>query len=313
MDKTVTKQQLRKYSITTGVVFAEKYLQAAFSNDAEVARDPETRHAYLGVFKGRDWILIDFNWPIRSQTVVTKPQECIISISDTGSVRRSTPSGGMDESKIGDASGEKVLGRSRMVEVRNIDGCAYSVGTRRSVYRRSAENRWDCIDAGCYSPKDSKSGFQSIHGFSSKEIYAVGRRGEIWEFNGNVWIERDSGTNVTLHKVLCAPDGFVYAAGKNGAIVKGRHDAWQPLADIPAGYEFWGMQDYAGRIFLTANTSLVLELLPTGALQLVDFGDCDIPATAYHLTVGAGCLYSFGAKHIRKFDGREWEDVLTLE
>jgi hypothetical protein len=313
MANPITVRQLRKYSITTGVVFDADYLQAVFSNDAEVEKDPDAQHGYLGLRRGQTWKMIDFAYPIRSQTVVEHPERCIISISDVGNVRRSGTGRGGDEALVGEASGKRVLGRTRLVEVRSIDGYAYTVGTRRSVYRRSAPDRWDCIDSGCYSDKDFDAGFQSIHGFSAKEIYAVGRRGEIWEFDGKRWLERDSGTNATLHKVLCGPDGFVYAAGKNGTLLKGRRDAWQPLANIDPGYEFWGMQDYGSRIFLTANTALVLELRPKSALRLVDFGDCDIPTTAYHLTTGAGSLYTFGAKHIRRFDGSEWEDVLTLE
>jgi hypothetical protein len=314
MNGKITLQQLRKFSITTGVVFDASYLQAVFSNDAEIAANPETRHGYLGSFRGTAWVLNDFPYPVRSQARITKPEDCIISITDQGTVRRTTPAaGGTDEAKMGTSSGRTVLGRTLMLEVRAIDGFAYAVGTQRSAYRRIAPNKWDCIDAGCYAAKDFESGFQSIHGYSGSEIYAVGNSGEIWEYDGKHWKEHDSGTNAVLNKVLCAPDGFVYAAGDAGTILKGRHDAWTALAGIPSDYDFWGMQDYKGKIYLTANTSLIMEMSAKGAVRPVDFGDCDIATTAYHLTVGAGSLYSFGAKHIRKFDGTEWEDVLSLD
>lgn len=309
----ISLEELEAFSITTGAVFNEKYLLAVMTDDGRVEKDPEDRHSYIGIFRGQSWRLMGLSYPVRSQAVVSKPDSCIISVTDVGQVRRSTPAGGDEEPNVGVASGKRVLGRSRLFEVRAIAGMAWTVGTRRSVYRRTAPGRWDCLDDDCYAATDFRASFQSIHGFSSTEVYAVGARGEIWEYDGKRWMQRESGTNVTLHKVLCAYDGYVYAVGKRGTILKGRHDEWSPVADISDGYEFWSIQDYQKRIFLTANTRVILELQDAGGVALVDFDECPIPTTVYHLTVGAGRLYSFGAKHIRSFDGQEWEDVLSLD
>jgi hypothetical protein len=311
--KEVSVRDLRRYSVTTGAVFNSEYVVAVFTNDARVESDPEDLHSYMGLLRTGAWKLVEMGYPVRSQALVESPDRCIISVSHTGIVRHSTPAVGNDEAKVGDASGLRVLTRTRLVEVRNVAGFAYTVGTRRSAYRRRSPGVWDCLDADCYAAEDSEAAFQSVHGFSEAETYAVGARGEIWEYDGKHWQQRDSGTNVELNKVLCAPDGFVYAAGSDGTILRGRHDAWAALPDIDPGYEFWGMQDFNGRIFLTANTSLLLELTGAGTLKLVDFGDCPVPTTNYHLTVADGCLYSFGAKNIVKFDGSGWEEVLTLD
>jgi hypothetical protein len=264
------------------------------------------------VRKGQIWRLLESGYPIRSQSVVTDPDECIISVSDVGNVRRSAPAGGKDEANVGDASGKRVLSRSRLFEVRAVAGAAFAVGTRRSAYSRTAPGSWECIDQDCYVSDDFEAGFQSIHGFSRNEVYAVGARGEIWQYDGSTWLQRDSGTNVTLHRVLCAFDGHVYVVGKNGTVIRGRHDVWSPVVP-PSQYEYWDIQDYKDRIFLTANTRLTFELTEKHGIQLVDFKDCTIPTTAYHLTVGAGCLYLFGGKDIRKFDGTAWEEVLSLD
>jgi hypothetical protein len=311
--KPVTQAQLRKFSISTGAVLESDFLLAVFSNDALVKRDSEDQHCYFGFQRGGQWKLVEFAWPIRSQALITEPARCVISVSSAGNVRRTTPSGGTDEPRVGEASGKTVYGRTGLFEVREINGLAYAVGTRRAAYRRRAEGVWDCIDADCYDADNFDVGFQSIHGFSKSEIYAVGRGGEIWEYDGRHWTLRDSGTNVTLHKVLCAEDGFVYAVGKKGTIVKGRHDRWQILPDIRRGYEFWSIQDHGGRMFLTASARVLLELSKAGTLEPVNFGECDPPTTAYHLTLGDGGLYSYGAKDIRRFDGQEWHEVLTLD
>lgn len=313
MARPITLAQLRKFSISTGAVFDAGYLVAAFSNDALVKRNPEDMHCYLGTLRGRQWKMLEVSLPITSQALITIPKPCIISISDGGGVRCSTPLGGANEAAICEDTRQEVWGRSALFEVRAIDGRAYAVGTRRAAYRRTAPGIWECIDAGCYDEKNFRVGFQSVHGFSEKEIYAVGRNGEIWQYNGKAWKLRDSGTNVTFHKVLCAADGFVYAVGKRGTIVRGRNERWKGLRDIPDGLEFWSIQDYEDRIFLTADARVALELHKSGTVKPVRFGQCDPPTTAYHLTVADGCLYLFGPKDIRKLDGSAWEEVLTLD
>lgn len=312
MTSEYTIQQLREFTITTGAVLEVNFITTVFTNDALLESNPEDRHSYLGLVKGGIWQLLGPGFPVRSQAVITEPDTCVISISDLGNVRLSAPSGGKDEPNVGDASGKRVQSRTRLFEVRAIAGRAYTVGTRRSVYCRTAPGTWDCLDQGCYTSSDFSAGFQSVHGFSSTEVYAVGARGEIWQYDGNTWLQRDSGTNVTLHRVLCASDGNVYAVGRQGTVIRGRDDLWIPVLP-PSEYDFWDIQDYKDKIFLTANTRLAFELNPEKSVQLVDFKDCPIPTTAYHLTVGAGCLYLFGAKDIRRFDGTDWHDVLSLD
>jgi len=298
--------------MTTGAVLSDRYLTVILTNDARTKRDPEDRHSFLAPRIDGVWHLSkpQLN-AFRSQVVVDKPARCIITVSSIGVVRRSTPQGGEQEAHVGDASGLRVLGRTRLFEVRSIEGFAYAAGARRAVYRRDAPGVWTCLDKGCHTPKQDILSFQSIHGFSRSEIYAVGQKGDLWEFNGKRWKQHDSGTNATLHKVLCAPNGVVYAAGRGGTIIRGRHSEWEILEGVPEGYDFWGLEFFEGRLFLTANTVLVLELVDD-VVSVVDFDECPIPSTAYQLSVSGGSLYSFGAKDIRRFDGTVWHEELTL-
>lgn len=312
MAKTITTDELKGYSITTGSVLNEDYLTMVLTKDSRCEQDPEDRHSYFGGRIKGAWKILESAYPLRSQAVINVPETAIISISDVGIVRKSAPTGGDEEANVGHHSGLRVLGRTRLNEVRAIDGVAYTVGNRRSVYRRDAKDIWACIDDNCYSPDNFKVGFESIHGFSPNEIYAVGKKGEIWQYNGNTWHQLDSSTNAWLNKVVCADDGFVYVVGNNGLILKGRNDKWSAIEGISSNHEFWSIEYYDGRLFVTADTMLLFELVPNGDLELVDFGDCPIPTTAYHLTIGDGNLYCFGFKDIRKFNGNKWEEILTL-
>ena len=312
MARQVTNDEMREYSITTGAALDSAYITVILKSDVRLANDPEDRHSYFGVWVRGSWRILESAYAVRSQTVVTLPETAVISISDVGNVRASTPRGGADEANVGNFSGRRVLGRTRLNEVRACNGTAYAVGTRRAAYKRARGSEWICIDDDCYSGREFKAGFELIHGFSEQEIYAVGRNGEIWQYDGVHWLQRDSPTNVWLNGVVCAEDGFAYAVGARGTIVKGRNDRWTLVPGVAEGYEFWSVEDYMGRIFLTANTMLLFELSDTAAVELVDFGDCAVPTSAYHLTKGGGCLYCFGSKDIRRYDGAGWEEILTL-
>ena len=122
-------------------------------------------------------------------------------------------------------------------EIRTIGKHAYVTGMRRSVRRCEGIDKWVRIDRDVcvndilsYEERKKKSyGFKSIHGFSEDDIYAVGYEGEIWHYNGQSWRPISSITNVTLYKVVCAPDGYVYISGELGMLLRGRNDAWKCL------------------------------------------------------------------------------------
>jgi len=56
----------------------------------------------------------------------------------------------------------------------------------RQVYRREDVNKWVCLDATMRPGKDAGVvGFESVTGFSAKDVYAAGWGGEIWRFDGS--------------------------------------------------------------------------------------------------------------------------------
>lgn len=310
----IAPEALAAYSLTTGAALREDWLWLAVTNDQRLDDDPEDDHSFLVFWDGRDWNIYDNPFSIRSQAAIDKPEAGVISINYFGGVAFDYLASGDSslEEKVGQASGKKVFGRTVLNQVRNIGGVAHVVGTHRAVYRRQDADRWQVVDRGTFDDDDFDCGFDAIHGFSSKEIYAVGERGEIWQYDGSRWRQRETGTNVYLHGVVCASDDVVYAAGAKGTVLLGRNDQWQRLEGVPKRLEFWSVEDFAGRIYVAANTSLLFELVGN-ELKLVDFGECPIPGTVHHLFTIEGSLYALGSKHLRRFDGSEWHDLLTLE
>lgn len=301
------------YSITTGDALGRHYVSLVLASDSRLAANPKDHHSYRGLlFDGRVAIR-ENEFPIRTQTALLEIG-AILAVSAQGGVRLSAPppQGGTNESKVGHFSGNRVYGRCMLNEVRSIGGKAYVVGTRGAVYRRVDAGRWQCIDTGCYDANNFDRGFESIDGFSEDEIYAVGEQGEMWLYDGSMWRQLDSPIHSALNAVVCGPTGVVYAAGANGCIIKGRGNQWQLLSGIPRSYEFWSIACFEGHVYLTANTRTVLVLSEAGGVTPVDFRECSIPMTAYHLKVRNNEMWLFGRKDVRVFDGGVWTEVVSL-
>src|SRR5205807_3886372 len=83
--------------------------------------------------------------------------------------------------------------------VSEVDGKAHAIGLRGLAHRLDGLTIWTRIDDGL-SPKFNG---QALHGVGAMELYAVGNRGQLWQFNGRTWTNRDLPTNVNLTSVKC--------------------------------------------------------------------------------------------------------------
>jgi len=194
--------------------------------------------------------------------------------------------------------------------IRAIEGKAYAVGMQRQVYRRDDLDRW--VDLSPAIRPDPSSGivcsFEAIDGFSAAELYACGRDGEIWWYDRGNWRQVASPTNMHLTNLVCAGDGNVYACGRVGVLLKGRHDRWEIIPQDLVAQDFWGIAWFGDRLYL-ATMNLVLELVD-GALAPVVFGD-DFPQTCFNLAVAldSSVMWSTGAKDVLSFDGTTWTRI----
>ncbi len=191
--------------------------------------------------------------------------------------------------------------------VKIIDGLVHVAGMARQVYRRLGDNNWTAIDEGTYQPRGTRTkatGFLDIAGTSLSDIYAVGYKGEIWHFDGKDWSQNESPTNVALSSVLAASDGNVYIAGLMGTLLRGRNNAWEPLAQGQQSDDFWGLAEFNGKIYVATRSALFT--LDDGDLVPVDFGTGTDVTTSY-LHSNDGVLYSVGEKDICYTEnGKDW-------
>ena len=184
--------------------------------------------------------------------------------------------------------------------ISEIAGKAYAVGLRGMVYRLDRLNAWTRIDDGLPDTFD----VQAIHGFGEADLYAVGRNGDLWQFDGKQWIKRQLPTNMNLTSVKCAGDGKVYVAGHRGILIEGRSDQWENIEHQATGDDIWDIEWFEGQTYL--STMKEVYQLNNGGLNPVDFGK-DRPKSCYQLSTAPGVMWSNGEhdRIMRKQRGRE--------
>ncbi len=257
----------------------------------------------------RQWKELKQNKVLTSCCICTQPERKLVAISEDGFV--ATLGGGQIIDEVVKDGGRSPASRGPLVQISCLpDGRAYAVGTGRQAYVRDGSRKWRCIDetaqGGALPLEDTC--FHSIGGFTAEEIYAVGWEGEIWFYDSHTWTPQSSPTNLAIYEVLCAPDGFVYACGQTGLILRGRRDQWTVLEQDETAEDFWGIASFNGRIFLSTNAFLY-ELQGTRLTQ-VAYAGIEMPKTCHKLGVSENCLWSVGAKDLLQFDGQNWQKLL---
>lgn len=202
-------------------------------------------------------------------------------------------------------------------EIRTINKKAYVVGMSRTVYCCEAVGKWKRLDHGVrLEEEDADGGFNSIHGFNDKDIYAVGWGGEIWKFDGKQWKQSASPTNVGLQRVVCAPNGIVYCCGQQGMALFGSANQWKVFNNDVTSDTFWGMTFFKGRLYLSTSDGLFVAeedriekhtIKPQKGAKSIRTtpGDC-----FYRLDSSADVMWSIGEKMaIFTGDGEWWQET----
>ncbi|HVO48906.1 MAG TPA: hypothetical protein VMT29_21495, partial [Steroidobacteraceae bacterium] len=146
-----------------------------------------------------------------------------------------------------------------------------------------------------------------LDGFSAKEIYGVGREGEIWRCDGKRWHRVSSPTNLILLGLHCAPDGVAYACGQVGTVLRGRGSTWELVPQKVTKEDFWDVALFKGVLYLATRN--VLYALKDDELAAVDYGDADIPFSFYRFIVSESELITIGSKDVMRFDGQAWTRI----
>ncbi len=193
--------------------------------------------------------------------------------------------------------------------LRPIDGYTWAVGINRKVYKRVDIGKWENVTEGLdLSKKDALSyGFNDIDGFSEKEVYAVGGKGDIWKYDGKTWNQCGFPTNDNLYTVCCAKDGYVYV-GARKALWKGKDNQWEQVCTFECQSEMNDLRWFADKLWLAYDYKLIMwdgqklhnDIIHNGK-KLPLSGAID--ASDDMLLVA--CSYSAWT-----YDGKDWHNII---
>ncbi|WP_426338226.1 hypothetical protein ACN9MZ_17395 [Pseudoduganella sp. S-14] len=207
------------------------------------------------------------------------------------------------------ASADQYLLRGGVNKLRTIDGRLYGCGRGRTVIHRIGKNEWHYH----IELPDSKHfldpiGFKDIDGFSEKDIYAVGGKGDVWHFDGVKWKQVTFPSNMDLWTVCCAGDGEVYIGAESGTVFKGRNNKWKMISRGDMSLPFKDMVWYQGKVWCTSDYGLWV-------IDKDKVHQADVPASVSscsgHLSVGDGVMLLAGMYGAALHNGEEWKRIIN--
>ncbi|WP_426338228.1 WD40/YVTN/BNR-like repeat-containing protein [Pseudoduganella sp. S-14] len=206
------------------------------------------------------------------------------------------------------ASAEQYLLRGAISKLRTIDGRLYVCGLGRTVIHRIEKNEWHYhLDFPKNKHFLDPVGFEDIDGFSEKDIYAVGGKGDVWHFDGVQWKQIAFPSNMDLWAVCCAGDGEVYIGAESGTVFKGRNNKWKMISRGDMSLPFKDMVWYQGKVWCTSDYGLWV-------IEKDKVHQADVPASVSscsgHLSVGDGVMLLAGMYGAALHNGEEWKRII---
>lgn len=186
-----------------------------------------------------------------------------------------------------------------------IEGGVFVCGGNHQVYRRKGIEDW--VDIG---PGDDlrasfpENHFEALDAFTAQEIYAAGRDGVIWWFDGSEWTPVQTATNLSFLSVSCGADGVVYLGGQGGIVAIGRHDAFELYSPPSAMNDIWGIAHYQSKTYV-AMTRALMTFSPDDGL-VVEPDAMELGETFYTLKQAGASLWSFGQKDVLRLSDGGW-------
>lgn len=249
----------------------------------------------------------DANFDISTCCIISTPCPGLVCVAGAGYYSVLTAKGSSAGDLFVDSSPAPDTPRAGGIrQVAAIGGMAHAVGLRGAVYRYDGVKIWTRIDHGLPPTFEG----QAIHGFAADDLYAVGRDGAIWRRDASTWQVCASPTAVGLTSVLCAADGWVYAAGHHGVLLKGRGDQWALIEHGATDDSIWDLAWFQDVLY--ASTLNHVYRLQGGVLVPVDFG-MDRAISCYRLSACVDALWASGEFDVVGFDGRQWTRVASIE
>lgn len=255
----------------------------------------------------RQWGKFQLPWEAGSLTMRPAPAREVLVLNPEGVIGRGYGNFRQELLAPSGAAGPAELGPMR--EVRTVGDGVVCVGMGRQTYAWNDGHPWTPIHTPQMVERQSLleiSGFNSVHGLSLSDFYAVGMNGEIWRCHAGVWQREDSPTNLALHRVRAMPDGRLVAVGQMGLILLRENGLWRETLRLDVD-DVWDVCPHGNGLYVATTDALYRLDSHLGQADPVPVADVE---TFGHLDSAEGVLWSAGAEDIAyTVDGQRWEIV----
>lgn len=305
----MSKEEENNLELTYTGIFVNNKNHIVLPTIVDEFADDNRDHALVYHRIDNEWVQHLIENSICGVTAINIPSTKVFNVGIDGYVIIASIPGG-ESTEIVDSSENGPNYSETLRCVRIIGGKIFTAGMARQVYKREKNGVWNRLDKGVYVPRGQRSsavGFLDIGGFSEKDIYAVGYKGEIWHFNGSSWHQEDSPTNIALTCVVCDDSANIFIAGMSGTVIWGRKGGWQVIDNDITEEDFWGISFFKKNIYLSNYDGIYCIF--GDSLKKIDMGLNKVITTAY-LHSDHEVLWSVGQKDIvMTVDGRKWTIV----
>ncbi len=183
-------------------------------------------------------------------------------------------------------------------------GVAFAVGANLQAYRRELDGVWqDVSPPPAMLDAYPRNHLEAVDGFAPDDVYAAGRQGVVWHFDGQRWEPIPTPTNLALTAICCAADGVVYACGQVGTLVAGRGSQFRVIESEGDLDDLWGICSLGERVH-AASMRALFTLTDAGLVPCTPA--MREASSFYSLKSSGGILWSFGAKDLLRSDGARW-------
>jgi hypothetical protein len=99
----------------------------------------------------------------------------------------------------------------------------------------------------------------------------------------------------------------VWIGGDDGTVLRGRFNHWDLIKNDDISGNWYCIEEFNGTVYLAGNA--VLGYVDGDSISILDVG-LGTSFTTHRLHAKEGVLWSIGEKHILRFDGSAWTEIV---
>lgn len=308
-DLSIWKEEIDGYSIDGCAVLSESNLAFVFRKESRGTKDEIKLIHFFRDEKEQFRIkkLSDVNGRNGEITAISSTQSLWMKRNSKVCILNSDGSSKGLEKPIPNSTGK--LGYGIISDVKKINNSIYAAGGKRHIFKREGSENW--VEIG----KESKglsdlsihSGFNTLGGTAEDDIYAGGKGGDFWHFNGKQWRRIDLPVNVDIYKIEAVSKDLVYVACGGGFLLEGSQDNWRIIKKKDEEENFYQMVQFQKEIYV--STQYRMYKLVKGKLEecMPSKQNVEIEMFCHHyLSANDDIMLMCGQRSAAIFDGEFW-------